>query len=165
MKRDQTSLDDHISAVKASLTSLAKDADNTKKIKDTFDLLRKFKYLRDAYEEIDSVRKDLYNNIEFLSKTVIPDRLDSASGGGSIVLKDIGAQFVIGTRENVSMVDKEAGMAWLAENGYGDLVTETVNASTLTAFAKDLLKTENLALPEDKFKHSSYRYTSIRKAG
>ena len=37
-----------------------------------------------------------------------------------------------------SAEDKPAAFAWLREHGYGELITETVNARTLTAFVKEL---------------------------
>ena len=49
------------------------------------------------------------------------------------------------------MLDKDKGMAWLRETGNGGLIIPTVNAGTLSSFAKG----ETLAghpLPSDIFK-------------
>ena len=52
---------------------------------------------------------------------------------------------------------------WLRDNGYGDIIQETVNASTLSAFAKTLLETENKELPEEFFRvHAESQATLTR---
>jgi hypothetical protein len=43
---------------------------------------------------------------------------------------------------------KEAGYAWLRELGFGDIIHETVNARTFSAFIKDFRKDEMSELPE-----------------
>ncbi len=44
--------------------------------------------------------------------------------------------------------DREALFAALRANGYGDLVTETVNARTLNAFAREQMEASEGELPE-----------------
>ena len=53
---------------------------------------------------------------------------------------------------NVLKSNREALHEWLREQGHGDLVTHTVNASTLRAFVKELLRQEDQVLPEDLVK-------------
>ena len=70
----------------------------------------------------------------------------------------------INVRWNATMPDKEKGMEWLRSTGNGGLIIETVNAGTLTAFAK----AEALSghpLPESIFKVGTAQFTSITKSG
>ena len=51
---------------------------------------------------------------------------------------------------------------WLRKNGKGDIVTETINASTLSAFAKQKAE-ENFDLPDDIFNVAQVPNTSVTK--
>ena len=62
-----------------------------------------------------------------------------------------------------SLADKVAGMGWLRDEGHGDLIQETVNASSLSAFAKSYIEETGKDLPADLFKLSNLRYTSVTK--
>jgi hypothetical protein len=63
------------------------------------------------------------------------------------------------------MLDKQLGMDWLRNTGNESLIQETVNSSTLAAFAKSKTEEEGKELPSDIFKTSVMTYTSITKAG
>lgn len=69
----------------------------------------------------------------------------------------------LASRTTVSMVDKEAGMDWLRENGYETLIQPTVNASSLGAMAKELMETENKQLPDNLFNTNVGVYVSLTK--
>ena len=58
---------------------------------------------------------------------------------------------------------KLAGHNWLIENGHEDLIVPTVNAATLSAFAKRLRENDGVDLPDDIFKVGTQPYTSITK--
>lgn len=54
------------------------------------------------------------------------------------------------TRASIKEGQKDKAYAWLRQNGYGDLVSVTVNSSSLSSLAGDLIK-ENQQLPEQYF--------------
>lgn len=58
---------------------------------------------------------------------------------------------------------KEVAYAWLRKNELGDLITETVNASTLSAVARDMRENQNKDLPEDLFNVADKYTTSVTK--
>jgi len=60
-------------------------------------------------------------------------------------------------------LDKDAGLNWLRANGHEGIIIETVNSSTLSAFAKSQLEEEGVDLPDDIFKIGTSPYTSITK--
>jgi hypothetical protein len=70
----------------------------------------------------------------------------------------------VSQRWSASILDKELGHRWLHDNGHGGLIIPTVNASSLSAFAKDLMENEGKELPEHIFKTGRLTYTSITKA-
>ena len=84
-------------------------------------------------------------------------------GVKTITLIGIG-RVTVSHRFSCSMLDKERGMKWLKDEGHGSIVQETVNSSTLAAFAKDITVNQGGSLPEDLFKVGTAPYTSITKA-
>lgn len=116
--------------------------------------------VRNAVETIKQARKALEEIEDNLSKQSIPDLLRSQN------IKNIKIEGVgtvgISNKVNASIIDKPRGFAWLRANNMESLITETVNASTLSAHAKSLLE-EGEELPGDIFKVSTMTYTSIRK--
>ncbi len=129
------------------------------------DACRAYKRLRDAYEELDTVRKKINEQIENLSRVTIPEML-AENEVTTITLEwgDLKYRFTKSTRMSCSMVDKDAGMQWLREQGHEDLIQETVNASTLAAFAKNQIEKEGIDLPTGLFKVSTMSFTSVTKA-
>jgi len=57
--------------------------------------------------------------------------------------------------------DKDAAYQWLRDNGLGDLITSTVNASTLSSAAKNMLENENKELPSTLFNVAFVPNTSV----
>jgi hypothetical protein len=62
------------------------------------------------------------------------------------------------------MLDKERGMQHLRDTGNGGLIQDSVPWQTLSAFSKNLMETEGKELPDDIFKSSIMKFTSITKA-
>lgn len=85
------------------------------------------------------------------------------SGVDSIPLSE---GFRVGTSVRImaSVVSgqKEAAFAWLRENEAGELIQPTLNASTLSAFAKQRGE-KNEELPEELFKVYDQPNTSVTK--
>jgi len=61
-----------------------------------------------------------------------------------------GSQFVLTTKTRASATagEKEGLYSALRENGYGDIITETVNANTLSSTVKGLIEENGDALPD-----------------
>lgn len=105
----------------------------------------KYKELREAKKRLDAQVKDLNQEIEqveyALSQLMTDEELQKFDRDGTL--------FYLSTRAYASPAAgrKDDLHAWLKENGYGDLVKESVHANTLSAFIKELL--EEGELPED----------------
>jgi hypothetical protein len=128
------------------------------------EMCRLYYLASEAYDELDKQRKLLYGKLEHMSRTVIPEMLD-AKKVKNITLDDIKMRFSKNVRISASITDKAAAYQWLRENGHGDLVTETVNSSSLSSFAKEYVVEQQRDLPDDAFKISTLIYTSATKAG
>jgi len=133
-------------------------------------VIKHYAALRSAVETIKTARKALEEIEEQLSKHQIPDIVrDLKERTGEkppFKIEGVGSVSVA-NKTACSIIDhpefgKKVGYDWLRANEHGDLVVETVNASTLASFAKDILDSGH-DLPEDIFRVSISHYTSIRK--
>ena len=129
----------------------------------TADVLRGYHEYAELHEQIDKTRKRVNAALESVSRNTIPGIFDD-EGISTTTLKDIGRRFTVSTRVNCSMVDSDGGKEWLRSNGHGALITETVNSSTLSAFAKSQIVDFGVELPPNLFKMSTLRYTSVTKS-
>ena len=112
------------------------------------------KVMSDIKNEIDVLndrRAILNKKYDLLRMGVIPEKMDEAGestktivGIGRITLQaDVFA--------SIPAPNREAAFEWLDENGHGDIVKETVNAGTLKALMKSLIR-KGTPIPEDIFK-------------
>ena len=62
----------------------------------------------------------------------------------------------------VGMHNRDIGHQWLRDNGFGDLITETVNHGTLKSWLKEQAKSGHVP-PLDIFKFEPYSRASITK--
>ena len=111
-----------------------------------FELADRLKAARDRKKELDAETKANNALIEDLdrqlSEAMVEQEVDRFSRNGSL--------FYLSSRLFASPKagEKDAMIAALRENGFGSLVTETVNAGTLASFAKErMAETETGELP------------------
>lgn len=155
----------YLKTVCDSLASIAghirNDTDEVVAADDPVEVIRHYNQLRIAVEQIKEAREALKEIEERLSREQVPDVMRK-NGIKTTTIEGVG-RVSLGTRWSASMPDKGAGMDWLRKNGHGGIIIETVNASTLGAFAKELNQ-QGLELPVPEFKTSVLTYTSITKA-
>ena len=111
-----------------------------------FELADRLKAARDRKKELDAESKEIGAQIEDLdrqlSEAMAEQEVDRFSRNGSL--------FYLSSRlfAGPTAGEKDAMIAALKANGYGALVTETVNANTLASFAKErMAETETGELP------------------
>jgi hypothetical protein len=138
------------------------DTDEAVATHDHIAVIKHYDQLRKATDQIKEAREALSQIRDKLSYEQVPEvmrehdvRTITVEGVGRVSLSD---------RWSCSMLDKYAGMDWLRGNGHDDLIIETVNSSTLGAFARNLTEEQGTELPSDLFKTSVMTYTSITKA-
>jgi hypothetical protein len=121
-----------------------------------------YSQLRDARELIKDARERLDELETRMSREDVPNVLRANKLPKGIFIEGIG-RVGLSQRWSASIIDKDAGFQWLRNNNHEGLITETVNSSTLSAFAKDMFVNHNLELPEDIFKVGQMTITSITK--
>ncbi len=114
--------------------------------KDLFSMADRLKELKDNKKNLDAQSKQLGAEIEelelSLSDAMATAEVDKFSRNGNT--------FYLTSRlfasPNAGM--KDDMISALRKNGYGELVTETVNANTLASFCKELMAENGDELPE-----------------
>ena len=111
-----------------------------------FELAKKLKKCREAKSELEKQQKALteeINKLEYqLSDLMAETECPSFSCAGKL--------FYLSSHVHASALNghKEKLYQTLKENGYGDLVVETVNSRTLDSFVKERMEENNGILPE-----------------
>lgn len=134
---------------------------------DHVEVIKHFNVIRLAAEEIKEAREAINDMSDTLSRITIPDiiaNLKERTGEKPPFNIEGVGRVTVSYRFSASMVDKELALGWLRDNGHEGIIQETVNSSTLSAFAKNLLETDGIELPPEVFKVGTSPYTSITKA-
>lgn len=129
---------------------------------DTADLIRHYDRMRIVVAQIKEAREALDKLTERVSKEYIPDSMRRIRVK-TMTVEGVG-RCTVSNRFSCSIIEKAPAYKWLRETGNGGIITETVNSSTLSAFAKEMLEEAGKELPPDLFKVSTQSYTSITKA-
>ena len=119
-----------------------------------------FAEFRDMVDLVAEKVTALQAHVRSLSYEILPTMFENQNVK-TIKLDDIG-RVSVNVRWSATMLNREKGMEWLRDTGNEGLIIETVNASTLTAFAK----VETLAgrpLPDAVFKVGTAQHISITK--
>lgn len=154
-------MSDDLDYLNMSLNNLMdeEDVDNLGPI----EMARYFVKVRETKDELEKILKPFDAFYELLAKTKLPETFDR-HGVPSVSL-DEGYRVTVSHALRASIrggVDKEAAYAWLNENGLGDIVTKTVNASTLSAVAKTMAE-ENRELESSLFNVAYLANTSFNR--
>lgn len=122
-------------------------------------------YMRDLKETIDNlaaVKTEYQNEFDRIRRGALPDKME-AEQMSTITLPGVGRITVTDQMSASILPEYKLDMqAWLKDNGFGALVTATVNASTLSAFVKEQMGAGN-ELPYDFLNISTYRQASLTK--
>lgn len=111
-----------------------------------FILADRLKEAKDRKKEMEAKVKELTTEIEqldrYLSDAMAEEEVEKFSRNGNT--------FYLSTRLYASPLagQKEELFRALRENGFGELITETVNAQTLSSFVKEQTKENGEVVPE-----------------
>lgn len=161
--REQTQAD--LNRVVAELSRISgqirQDTTDVVATDDHIEIIRHFNSTRKAIETIKEARTVIEELAERLSREWVPETMRS-HGVKSITVENVG-RVTISNRYSASIIDKPLAFDWLRGNEAGGIIAETVNAQTLSAFAKEFFETKGKELPDDRFKVSTMTFTSIAK--
>lgn len=142
------------------------DTDTVLKSRNHIEVIKHYATLRNVTEQIKFAREVLADLEDGLSKHHIPDIVrevrEETGEKPPFNIEGVG-RVSIANRYSASIIDKVGGYEWLRSSGNGSLITETVNSSTLAAFAKNYSEDEGKDLPAELFKVGVMQYTSITK--
>ena len=119
----------------------------------------------DAKAEIDALavtKTQWQKKFDHLRLFRIPKQMED-EGIESVKLDGIGRLSTQGNiYAGIQKDKKDEAYAWLEDNGHGDLIKGTLNASSLKAFLKECIR-EGIAFPDDLFKATPYMMATITK--
>lgn len=124
------------------------------------ELARNFIALRSIVDRLEDVAKPLDKLYQQMKTVNLPEAFDR-HGVPSVTL-DEGYRVTVShtVRASIKPDMKDAAYAWLRDNGLGDIVTETVNSSTLSAVARTVAE-DNRELDSELFNVAVIPNTSI----
>lgn len=115
--------------------------------------------LSKAYEEVDAMLTMVGKRLSYVKEVTLPERFDEEQ----VTTFNTERFRVTATQRIFASIigsEKEAAHKWLEDNGYGDLIKPTVNASSLSSVAKEIIS-DGKELPDDLFSHHFKRGVSI----
>lgn len=117
---------------------------------------------KQAVDNLEVAFKLLTKHVTDQERGVLPAKLVEAEID-TVRVPELGRSFTYNIKYSASIIDKDKGYAWLRERGAGDLISETVNAGTLSGYLKSLVVDEGIDPPEDIFKFGSYKLIGSSK--
>ena len=142
------------------LRRATRDSQEVAQTNDIPSTLSHFTALRSEVDKLEKLVDDLKAHVKYLSYEVLPT-LFTYQNIKTITIPDLG-RCTVNVRWNATMPDKEAGMNWLRATGNDGLIIETVNAGTLSTFAKEMTL-NGMPLPEEVFRVTTAQHISITK--
>ena len=124
-----------------------------------------YKMLADLEDLIEESRVKAYHLKNFYQFHVLPDLFHDASVDTVRTLNGYNVAITEDISVSIPADSKPDAYTWLQDNGYGDIITTTVNSSTLKATMKEILK-DGVIVPEEVFKVTTlnkYRVTQSAK--
>ena len=162
-----TNLDGWFASAFTETTNLVEEAEDWRKNLDTStatpaELAHMLFQIIHIYKSMDALTKRLYHVMDAIDKAILPEKLEE-HGLDLIRVPELGRSFSIRNMSSASIVDREKAFEWLREIGQEDIIQETVNAGTLTAFCRNLAIDEGIDPPEEAIRVNSYRKISVTK--
>ena len=147
-------------ALETARAAIFAEAQTTIDANEAPDMVRFYSDLRDELEAIGAMMKELNKLDQDFSYTRIPTCFD-VHGIQNVKLPGYGL-VGLNRRWSCSIIDKVKGYQYLRDNKQGGMITETVNAMTLGAWARSEVEDKGVEPPEELFKTSIARYVSLR---
>jgi len=126
------------------------------------ELAQAMRDVKACYDDTKAQNSEVYKEFDFLRLTLVPNMMEEM-GLSSTNVTGVGRLTITSDlHASIPAAVREEGYEWLRENGHGDLIKPTVNASTFKAFCKEQIR-EGEELPEC-FKVEAFDRASLTKA-
>lgn len=123
--------------------------------------------LQDQHSQAKVQQSRAWDAVCMLTRTIIPERMDADQIQNITVILPDGSKKQMLVLSQVSVKtppeNKMALWDWLRKHDAAELITETVNSSTLAAYVRGQMK-EGEEYPSDLLEISTYDTASLRKA-
>lgn len=149
-------------AIKAIANYISEIKATSEKALEIQDACTVFKAIREIDDEIKSLKKSSNAVKESMARTIMP-QLFKEKGTTSITVDGFRFTMSETVRATIKADQKAEAYEWLRENELGDLITQTVNASTLASAARAELEAGR-ELDEDFFNVAIVPNTSVTKS-
>jgi isocitrate lyase len=127
-------------------------------------LVETMAHLEAQKDSLAATVKDVNLRLDFLRLGKIPEKMDE-EGVTGLTLEGIGrVSLTADAYVSIKAGQKEAAWEWLRDTGHGDLITETINASTLKAAIKEMVK-KGEEIPNEMINFSPFTRASITRKG
>lgn len=150
-----------------SISGMEKMVDKLKTMPASYQA-QQFAHMKRLLDELEEYRKRLSKQVEYLKAVIIPEAFEK-EGISSFTTQD-GFRVTVSqvARATIPAEHRHDAYKWLQDNGFGHIITETVNAGTLSALAKSLLQGDDpdspvAELPENLFKVNILPQVSVTK--
>ena len=126
------------------------------------ELAEEFVKRRNIYDTIKAQSAREYHKFDLLRTAVIPKKMEDL-GLDTAVVKGVG-RVQIGHNMSAKQIDKVRLMEWMEANGHGDMVSGTINSSSLAAFIRTQIA-QGGEIPDDTMIDiSTYEVATVVKA-
>lgn len=151
-----------LGAMVLNIQHLSKELEKVRK-KGAIPTAKAFVVLHRLKDKMDAAQKVFTAVFEEYKNTVLPEMLE-AEGVTSLPLAEgfrvgVNHRWAASIREGM----KDQAYQWLREHKLDDIITSTINSSTLSATAKSLSEDDNIDLPDDLFNVAIIPNTSVTR--
>lgn len=159
-----------VGEIDAILVNVQKAVDRVKKSSDLPSTVAVYIKLRLMHDRFESLFKALGQIKDFLKNEQVPKAFEANSG--TTFTSDLGYRITVSDiiRASIKEGCKDPAFKWLRGHDLQDIITETVNASTLSAVAKKMIEEaaeapegEGVELPDALFNVVPMKSTSMTK--
>jgi hypothetical protein len=122
---------------------------------------------QEAHAKTKALAADYWQEVCLITRQIIPERMDTDQIQNVTVILPDGSKKQLLCLDQVSVKtpaeNKAALWDWLRDNGAEELITETVNSSSLAGYVREQMR-QGEPWPSDICEVSTYTTASLRKA-
>lgn len=117
------------------------------------------KGIQQELEASKEITTSLQKRYDYIRKNLLPEKMEN-EGIASVKIVGVG-RISLRPEAYTQTMDAKELLRWMIANGFEDLIKETINPSTLKAFAKEQVKKGEPLPPEEVFKFTPFMMATI----